>query len=50
LKSDPDIQLIFAQNDRLAFSAYKVCKKLGLDQTIKIIGVDGLAVKMRVLI
>jgi signal transduction histidine kinase/DNA-binding response OmpR family regulator len=45
LKSDPDIQLIFAQNDRLAFSAYKVCKKLGLDQTIKIIGVDGLAGK-----
>jgi signal transduction histidine kinase/AraC-like DNA-binding protein len=42
LKSNSDIQLIFAQNDRLAFSAYKVCKKIGLDQKIKIIGVDGL--------
>ena len=29
LKSHSDIQLIFAQNDRLAFSAYKVCKKMG---------------------
>lgn len=37
-----DIRLIFAQNDRLAFAAYHVCKKLGLDQKIKIIGVDGL--------
>ena len=42
LKSYPAIQLIFAQNDRLAFSAYQVCKKMGLDQKIKIIGVDGL--------
>lgn len=37
-----DIQLIFAHNDRLALAAFKVCKKLGLDQKIKIIGVDGL--------
>ena len=37
-----DIELIFAQNDRLAFAAYNVCKKLGLDQKIKIIGIDGL--------
>jgi signal transduction histidine kinase/AraC-like DNA-binding protein len=42
LQSHTDIQLIFGQNDRLAFAAYKVCKKLGLDQRIKIIGVDGL--------
>jgi signal transduction histidine kinase/AraC-like DNA-binding protein len=42
LQSHTDIQLIFGQNDRLAFAAYKVCKKLGLDQKIKIIGVDGL--------
>ncbi len=43
LKLHPDIQLIFAQNDRLAFAAYTACKKLGLDQKIKIIGVDGLS-------
>ena len=43
LKSNPDIQLIFAQNDRLALSAYNACKNLGLDKKIKIIGVDGLA-------
>ncbi len=42
LTSLDDIQLIFCQNDRLAFAAYKVCKNLGLDQKIKIIGVDGL--------
>lgn len=42
LSSLKDIDLIFAQNDRLALAAYKVCKKLGLDQHIKIIGVDGL--------
>ncbi|MEO6719030.1 MAG: substrate-binding domain-containing protein, partial [Ferruginibacter sp.] len=43
LKSNPDIQLIFAQNDRLAFSAFNACKKIGLDSQIKIIGVDGLS-------
>ena len=43
LKANPDIQLIFAQNDRLALSAYDACKKLGFDKKIKIIGVDGLA-------
>lgn len=42
LASLDDIQLIFAHNDRLAFAASKVCKELGLDQKIKIIGVDGL--------
>ena len=42
LMSLKDIELIFAQNDRLAFAASKVCKKLGLDKKIKIIGVDGL--------
>ena len=40
--STKDVQLIFAQNDRLAFGASRVCRKLGLDQKIKIIGVDGL--------
>ncbi len=42
LQSDSTIHLIFAQNDRLAFSASRVCKKMGVDQKIKIIGVDGL--------
>ncbi|HEX5151057.1 MAG TPA: substrate-binding domain-containing protein [Parafilimonas sp.] len=43
LQSTPDIQLIFAQNDRLAFAAYKACKKTGIDKKIKIIGIDGLS-------
>lgn len=43
LQATPGIQLIFAQNDRLAFSGYKVCRALGLDKKISIIGVDGLA-------
>lgn len=42
LQSDSNIQMIFAQNDRLAFSTSKVCKQMGLDKKIKIIGVDGL--------
>lgn len=37
-----DIQLIFTQNDRIGLGCYKVCKKLGLDKKIFIIGVDGL--------
>lgn len=39
------VDLIFAHNDRFALSTYKVCKALGLDKKIKIIGVDGLAGK-----
>ena len=42
LKADSNVQLIFAQNDRLAFSASKVCKNMELNKKIKIIGVDGL--------
>ncbi|MEO6733858.1 MAG: substrate-binding domain-containing protein [Ferruginibacter sp.] len=42
LKTHPDIQLIFATNDRLAFSAYNVCKNLGIEQKIAVVGVDGL--------
>lgn len=42
LQSDSSVQLIFAQNDRLAFSASKVLQKLGLENKIHIIGVDGL--------
>ncbi len=42
LQADPDIQLIFCQNDRLALSTYRVCASKGLDKKISIIGVDGL--------
>ncbi|MCW3094273.1 MAG: monosaccharide transporter substrate-binding protein family [Ferruginibacter sp.] len=42
LKTHDDIQLIFATNDRLAYAAYKVCKKVGQEQKISIVGVDGL--------
>ena len=38
----PGIQLIFAQNDRLALGAIRVCQKTGIDKKIKFIGVDGL--------
>ncbi len=40
-----DIDLIFAQNDYLAYDAYQMCKKLGLDKRVKIIGIDGLPSK-----
>jgi len=42
LKATPAVQLIFAQNDRTALKAYNVCRQLGLDKQVKIIGVDGL--------
>ncbi|WP_460969290.1 hybrid sensor histidine kinase/response regulator transcription factor [Spirosoma migulaei] len=42
LKSQPTIQLIFAQNDRTALKAHAICQHLGLEQRVKIIGVDGL--------
>jgi signal transduction histidine kinase/AraC-like DNA-binding protein len=37
-----DVQLVFTQNDRIGFGCYKVCKKLGIENKIFIIGVDGL--------
>jgi signal transduction histidine kinase/AraC-like DNA-binding protein len=42
LRAHPDVNLIFAHNDRTALGAYQVCKQLGLDRRIPIIGVDGL--------
>jgi signal transduction histidine kinase/AraC-like DNA-binding protein len=42
LQAHPEIQLVFAQNDRLAFAVYNACKKLGVEHSMKIIGVDGL--------
>ncbi len=37
-----DLNLIFCQNDRIALGAYNVCRKLGIQKRISIIGVDGL--------
>lgn len=37
----PSVDIIFAHNDRLAWTVSKVCKKMGISP--KIIGVDGLA-------
>ncbi|WP_461142480.1 hybrid sensor histidine kinase/response regulator transcription factor [Spirosoma pomorum] len=42
LKAPGGVQLIFAQNDRTALKAGRICQRLGLDNQIKIIGVDGL--------
>ncbi|MBD2757602.1 hybrid sensor histidine kinase/response regulator transcription factor [Spirosoma validum] len=42
LKAQPAIQLIFAQNDRTALKAHKVCQQAGLGKQVKVIGVDGL--------
>lgn len=44
IKSE-NIDLIYAQNDFMAFDAYNICKKLGLDKKIRIIGIDGLPSK-----
>ncbi len=37
-----DINLIFCQNDRIALGASRVCKVLGIEKRVSIIGVDGL--------
>ena len=37
-----DINLIFCQNDRIALGASQVCKALGIENRVSIIGVDGL--------
>lgn len=42
LKTPAGVQLIFAQNDRTALKAHAVCRRLGLERRVKIIGVDGL--------
>ncbi|QNE41979.1 substrate-binding domain-containing protein (plasmid) [Hymenobacter sp. NBH84] len=43
LRLHPDVQLIFAHNDRMALGAYQVCKQLGLVKQVHVVGVDGLA-------
>jgi len=42
LKKNPDVEYIFAHNDRMALSAWETAKKLGLEEKIKFIGVDAL--------
>ncbi|UOR03709.1 substrate-binding domain-containing protein [Hymenobacter aerilatus] len=43
LRAHPEVQLIFAHNDRMALGAYQVCKQLGIDKKVHVIGVDGLS-------
>ena len=38
-----NIDLLYAQNDPMALEAYDICKKLGLEQRTRIIGIDGLS-------
>ncbi|MCA8829529.1 substrate-binding domain-containing protein [Hymenobacter pini] len=42
LRQHPEVDLIFAHNDRLALGAYQVCKQLGREPQVRIVGVDGL--------
>jgi ABC-type sugar transport system substrate-binding protein/DNA-binding response OmpR family regulator/nitrogen-specific signal transduction histidine kinase len=42
LLKNPNIEYIFAHNDRMALSAWETAKTLGLEKKIKFIGVDGL--------
>ncbi|GAA4300831.1 hybrid sensor histidine kinase/response regulator transcription factor [Aestuariibaculum suncheonense] len=42
LKGNKHINYIFAHNDRLALGAWEVLKEKGLQENVKIIGVDGL--------
>ncbi|MDO7874494.1 substrate-binding domain-containing protein [Hymenobacter sp. ASUV-10] len=42
LRAHPEVNLIFAHNDRMALGAYQVCKQLGLDHRVRVVGVDGL--------
>ncbi len=45
LKMNSAIDLVYAQNDFMAFDVYKICEKLGLEKKIRIIGIDGLPSK-----
>lgn len=42
LRAHPEIDFIFAHNDRMAVGAYQVCKQLGLAHRVRVVGVDGL--------
>jgi len=43
LRAHPDTDLIFAHNDPMGRAAYQVARQLGLENRIRIIGVDGLS-------
>ncbi|MDH3649910.1 MAG: substrate-binding domain-containing protein [Saprospiraceae bacterium] len=43
LHSNPDIDLIYAHNDRMAAAANEVLEEFGLEVKVAIVGVDGLA-------
>lgn len=42
LRKTNNLNLIFCQNDRIGLGAYQVCKNLGIEKKIFIIGIDGL--------
>ncbi|QSB29166.1 substrate-binding domain-containing protein [Flavobacterium sp. CLA17] len=42
LLRNPNVEYIFAHNDRMALSAWETAKTVGLENKIKFIGVDGL--------
>lgn len=43
LPEHPDIQLIFAHSDAMALGAYRAAKRLGREDDIHILGIDGLS-------
>jgi len=45
LRTISDLDLVYAQNDPMARDTYNLCKKLGIEKRIKIIGIDGLPIK-----
>lgn len=43
IKNNKNIDVIFAQSDYIAKIVYQICKNIGVERKIKIIGVDGLS-------
>lgn len=44
IKNNRDLNVIFAHSDYIAKIVYQICKNNGVEKSVKIIGVDGLAV------
>lgn len=42
LAAFPDIEYVYAQNDRMALGAWEVAQSMGLEHQLKFVGVDGL--------
>lgn len=42
LSKYPDIEYVYAQNDRMALGAWEVAQSMGLEDQLKFVGVDGL--------